>query len=277
MVALADQKILDIKGVQTPALGVGTWQMTGDECSRSVADGLVMGYRHIDTAQMYENEVDVGRGIAESGVERDEIFLTTKLSLHNVTAEAARRTTEESLTNLRTEYVDLLLIHWPSHDVPLEETLAAMQELREEGKTRRIGVSNFPPSLLKRAREQADIFCNQVEYHPFLSQNRLLRSVRDEGLLLTAYCPLARGKVMEDETIGGIARLYERSPAQIALRWLIQQDVAAIPKASNTDHLAANLDIFDFELSQEEMRRISQLGNEERLINPDWGPAWERM
>jgi len=267
---------MEILGAAVPLLGFGTWELRGRECEHGVAHALSLGYRHVDTAQMYENEAEVGRGLEASGVGREEVFLTSKLAPGNLARSRALRSTEASLRALGTGYLDLLLIHWPRFEVPLGETLEAMGALQEAGKIRWIGVSNFPPSHLSRARKIAEIFCNQVEYHPFLSQDRLLRDVRDEGLLLTAYCPLARGRVAEDKTISEIAAAHGKSPAQIALRWLIQQKVAAIPKASKDAHREENLDIFDFSLSDEEMERIFALGGEERIIDPSWAPEWER-
>jgi len=274
--AQKDQITLEIMGESVPALGLGTWQATGSECRDAVEHALSIGYRHIDTAQMYENEEEVGRGMAAVGFDRDELFLTTKLAPGNLDRKSVHRTTEESLKRLATNRIDLLLIHWPDGQVPLEETLEAMLALREQGKIRRIGVSNFPPSHLHRARQVCEIFCNQVEYHPFLAQDHLLRAVRDEGMLLTAYCPLARGEALKNDTLREIGDAYAKTAAQVALRWLIQQGVSAIPKASKAKHREQNFDIFDFELTDDEMSRISALGGERRIIDPEWAPKWER-
>jgi len=276
MTRRAPEGHIEILGEAVPALGFGTWQITGEECERAVADALARGYRHIDTAQMYENEREVGRGIVASGVDRAEIFLVTKVATDNLAREAVRRSTLESLERLGTDSIDLLLVHWPSPETPLSETLGAMRDLQEEGRVRRIGVSNFPPSRFEEALGITEIFCNQVEYHPFLNQDPLLSTVRERGLLLTAYCPLARGRVAEDATIREIGKVHDKTPGQVALRWLIQQGIAAIPKASSTEHRAENIDIFDFSLSKEEMERISALRGEERLIDPEWAPEWER-
>jgi len=264
-----------IQGTEIPALGLGTWQFTGAACTEGVEHALDLGYRHIDTAQIYENEEEVGAGLRNAATDRDEIYLTTKVWVENLEPSSVRRSTEESLRRLDTEYVDLLLIHWPSNDVPLERTLDAMMVLRDEGKTREIGVSNFTPSLVRRALDHVPIICNQVEYHPFLDQDALLDLAEARDLLLTAYSPLARGRVMKDETMQAIAEAHGKTPAQVALRWLLQQDqVAAIPKASSAAHREANLDVFDFELSEDEMDRIFDLAGNERLINPSFAPAW---
>lgn len=264
-----------IQGVRVPALGFGTYRITGEDCRTAVEDALSIGYRHIDTAQSYDNEEEVGKAIRHSAVDRDEVFLTTKIGVDNLEAASARSSTEESLRKLDVEYVDLLLIHWPSDRVPVEETLDVMLEFQDDGKARHIGVSNFPPDLVERARAKAAIFSNQVEYHPFLAQDELVEQARSKDYLLTAYSPIARGRVRDDETLQRIAAKYAKSPAQVALRWLIQQkNVAAIPKAASSDHRQQNFDIFDFELTGEEMKTISSLGRGERIVDPSWGPAW---
>jgi 2,5-diketo-D-gluconate reductase B len=266
-----------VQGTDVPALGLGTWKLRGAACREAVTHALDMGYRHLDTAQIYGNEADVGEGIRAAGVDREDFFLTTKVWYENRSREATRRTTEESLRRLQTEYVDLLLVHWPAGDLPIEETLDALRALQDAGKARHIGVSNFTPTLLERALAHTPIFCNQVEYHPYLSQARLLAMARRHDLLLTAYSPIAHGQVTRDETLQEIAEAYGKSPVQVTLRWLIQQDhVAAIPKASTAEHREANLGIFDFALSEEEMAHISGLARGERLISPSFAPAWEQ-
>jgi len=266
----------EIQGRSIPALGFGTFQFEGEACYRGVREALDIGYRHIDTAQMYGNEEEVGRALRDAGLARDEVFLTTKIWRDHLAPEDARRTTVESLDKLGVDAVDLLLIHWPNDDVPLDETLAVMVEMHQEGKTRSIGVSNFPSALLRRALELAPIVCNQVEYHPFLGQETLLGIAREHDLLLTAYSPLARGLVPEDPTLREIGRRHGKSAVQVALRWLIQQpQVAAIPKAATAEHRRANFEIFDFELSEEEMRRIHGLERGQRVIDPPFGPDWD--
>lgn len=265
-----------IQGDSVPALGLGTWQVNGEECERAVEHALEIGYRHIDTAQAYENEREVGRGLQAANVDRDEIFLTTKVWYENLSPERVRSTTEASLSRLDTPYVDLLLVHWPNDEFDLHETIDALQELRAEGKTRHIGVSNFPGYLLEEALSYADnIFCDQVEYHPYLGQEELLEMADEHDLLITAYSPLARGKVLDDEALREIAEEHGKSPAQVTLRWHVQQDrVAAIPKASSAEHRESNFDIWDFELSEEEMERIHSLASGNRIIDPDFAPAW---
>lgn len=261
---------------RVPALGLGTWQMGGPTCRNMVEAALAMGYRHIDTAQMYDNEQDVGAALRCSDVPRDELWVTTKLARDNLKRDDVLRSTEASLTKLGLDHVDLLLIHWPSAQVPLDETLHAMLELKDQQLTRRLGVSNFPPWLVDDALSIARVFCNQIEYHPLLSQKQQLDTARRRGMLLTAYSPLARGKVVDQPVLTRIGEDHGKSAAQVALRWLIQQEnVAAVPKASSREHLEQNLDIFDFELSAVEMARIAELSRKrDRQIDPHWAPSW---
>ena len=252
---------IQVQGTSVPALGLGTWQLTGQSCRETVETALEMGYRHIDTAQAYGNERQVGLGIDAAAVDREDVFLTTKLDGSNRDERSVRRSTRESLNKLGTDYLDLLLIHWPNTPwmASLSETLRAMNDLVEEGLVRHIGVSNFSPSLLDKARDisSAAIFTDQVQYHPYWDQRKLLDYCRIHDVLLTAYSPLARGGVLDDPALVQIGNKYGKSSAQVALRWLLQQDgVAAIPKASSCDHLEANMAVFDFELTDAEMERI---------------------
>lgn len=269
---------MEIRRVQetdVPALGLGTWELEGAACREVVATALDMGYRHIDTAQVYGNEDEVGAGMATAGVAREEIFLTTKVWNSRLEPDRVRSTTEDSLRRLRTDYVDLLLIHWPARMDILPHTLEAMLVLRDAGKVRHVGVSNFTPSQLAEALRHAPIFCNQVEYHPFLAQDALLDSCRTNGVLFTAYSPIARGRVLEDPVLTEIGGAHDRSPAQVALRWLLDHDqVAVVPKASTAEHLRANLDVFGFSLTPDERRRIAALDRGERLVDPDFAPDW---
>ncbi|MCJ0621072.1 aldo/keto reductase [Haloarcula hispanica] len=252
---------IQVQGTSVPALGLGTWQLTGQSCRETVETALEMGYRHIDTAQAYGNERQVGLGMDAAAVDREDVFLTTKLDGSNRDERSVRRSTRESLNKLGTDYIDLLLIHWPNTPwmASLSETLGAMNDLVEEGLVRHIGVSNFSPSLLDKARDisAAPIFTDQVQYHPYWDQRKLLDYCRIHDVLLTAYSPLARGGVLDDPALVQVGNRYGKSPAQVALRWLVQQDgVAAIPKASSRDHLEANMAVFDFELTDAEMERI---------------------
>jgi 2,5-diketo-D-gluconate reductase B len=251
-----------VQGVAVPAVGLGTWQMTGEECRNAVMTGLEQGYRHIDTAQMYGNEDAVGAAVAASDVDRTDVFLTTKLDRGNQSDDAVLRSVEQSLERLGMEYIDLLLIHTPSRSVPIEETIGAMNRLQREETVRHIGVSNFSIQQTKEAVEASDtpILTNQVKYHPFHGQTDLIEYCIENDVLLTAYSPLARGDVVTDDTLTAIGERYGKTASQVALRWLIQQpNVIPIPKASNRDHLTENIAVFDFELTDEEMQQVFEL------------------
>ena len=268
---------VNVQQEKVPALGYGTWQLTGDACVEGVADALAIGYRHIDTAQVYDNEAQVGEGMRRADVERDAIFLTTKVWFDRFTRDTLPPSVDESLRKLGTDYVDLLLLHWPNDDVELAETLDAMRTVQDQGKARHIGLSNYPPSQLRQAQQHATIFCNQVEYHPYLSQDALLSLARQTDYMLTAYSPIARGRVVDDPTLTAIAHAHGKTVVQVVLRWLIQQDhVAAIPKAATAAHRRSNFDIFDFQLTDEQMGQIAALDQGLRLAQPDWAPNWER-
>ena len=271
-------RFVDLHGTAVPALGFGTYKLTGDTCREGVLDALALGYRHIDTAQIYGNEAEVGEAIRHSGVPRSGLFLTTKVWVDALHAPDVLRSAEESLRCLGTDYVDLLLVHWPSRTVPLEETLGAFERLREAGKTRHIGVSNFSPGGFARALELAPVACNQVEYHVFLDQQRVHSLCQTHGALLTAYRPLAGGGLREDATVQAIAEAHACTPEQIGLAWPLQQpQVAAIPKASSPAHRRANLAALDVVLSGEEMGRLSALTRaNRRFVNPsNLAPDWD--
>lgn len=261
--------------LRIPLLGLGTWDLRGSTCVRAVREALELGYRHVDTAQMYENESEVGRALRESGVERANVFVTTKLWRDSLTREAVRASFEDSLKRLGTDYVDLLLIHWPNPDVPLEETLGAMGRAHESGRARAIGVSNFPVELWKRALELALVGINQVELHPYLGQSALVKLAKERELQLVAYTPIAKGRAATEPTIVRIAHAHDRTPVQVALRWLVQRGIGAIPKAARRAHLEENLRVFDFDLSDEEIERISALACDRRLVAPSWSPEWD--
>lgn len=248
-----------IRETEIPALGLGTWRMGSTECREAVGTALDLGYRHVDTAQAYGNEREVGAAIRESSVDREEIFLTTKLDWRNRDHEGVLESVQASLNKLQTDYVDLLLIHQPNLRTPVEETLGAMDDLREEGSVSHIGVSNFSVPRLDRARRiaEAPILTDQVQYHPFWGRRDLLDYCQIHDVMLTAYSPLAHGGAVRDEVLGDIGARHGKSPAQVALRWLVQQDgVATIPKSTSREHLEENLAIFDFELSEREMHAI---------------------
>lgn len=259
-----------------PALGMGTWQLKGAECRDAVSAALELGYRHLDTAQAYENEADVGAALAESGVPRDEVFVTTKVWYEHARRDDLLRSVDDSLRRLKLDHVDLLLLHWPNAEVPLEETMDALNRTLGRRLTRFIGVSNFPSAMLRNALELAPLVCDQVEYHPYLRQDEVATVCRARGMAMVAYSPIAQGRVFDDATLRAIGAPRGKSGGQVALRWLLQQSgVVAIPRSSKRAHLAANIDIFDFELDAAEMRTIGHLGEGRRLIDPDWAPAWD--
>ncbi|MDY6774402.1 MAG: aldo/keto reductase [Candidatus Nanohaloarchaea archaeon] len=262
------------KGLEMPSIGLGTWQMKGKECEKAVETALEMGYRHVDTAEMYENEERVGEGIANADVDREDIFLTTKVWRTNLEREEVRKALEGSLEKLGTDYVDLLLIHWPNENVPVEETLDAMQELKEEGRVRNIGVSNFTPELLDEALQaNENVAVNQVEKHIHHQQDRMTEYCQENDLVLTAYSPLARGRASEEPLLEEIGESYGKTAVQVALRWLVQQEnVVAIPKAAPEEYQRENLNVFDFELTREEMERIEKLDRDQRYVDPGFAP-----
>jgi 2,5-diketo-D-gluconate reductase B len=271
-------EFLHIKGCDLPCIGFGTSGLHGGSCRDMVAFALDAGYRHIDTAQAYGNEADVGAGIRQSKVDRAQVFLTTKIWMENTGYRDAKRTTAESLQRLGTDYVDLLLLHWPNDRIPMGDSLKALAELRAEGKARHIGVSNFTSRHLKEAVEThgADLFCNQVEYHVMLSQDALLAYMRPRGIVLVAYSPLGRGRIPGNDTLARIGRQYGKSASQVALRWLmLQEGVAMIPKAGSREHCRANLDIFDFTLSRDDLAEIGKLATGRRIVDPGWAPDWD--
>ncbi len=266
----------DIQNTRVPALGFGTFRLLGDVCRKQVRKALEAGYRHIDTARVYDNEEAVGQGISESGVDRSEIFLTSKVWIDDLEPVKVRQSTDKSLRLLKTDYLDLYLIHWPSDRFPMDATLEALQEMQTAGKIRHLGVSNFPPAYFQRAIEIAPIFTNQVEYHPLLGQKRLLELAREHGVLLTAYSPLAQGDVLKEPVLKEVGAKHGKNAAQVSLRWLLQQDnVAAIPRSSSEKNLHANFDIFDFELDAEDLEKIERLPKNVRTINPAFAPDWE--
>ena len=255
--------MIEANGARIPALGLGTWELRGRTCARIVEQALTLGYRHIDTAQVYENEQEVGEGLRASRVRRSELFLTTKVWTTHFAPNDLERSTKESLVRLRVSDVDLLLLHWPNSHVPLAETLGALAHAKTLGLTRHIGVSNFTVALLDEAvaLSPEPLVCNQVEYHPYLEQTKIREACARHGIAMVAYSPIAKGKIRNDPTLTRIGHAHGKSPAQICLRWLVQQNVSAIPRTSKLERLQENIDIFDFELSDEDMREISTMGS----------------
>ena len=268
-------RALEIQGSTVPKLGFGTWEILGRDCEEGVSDALEIGYRHIDTAQAYDNEAEVGRALAASGVPRNELFLTTKLWRDEYHPDRVRPSAEGSLGRLQVDCVDLLLLHWPNDAVPLEQTLDALAELRDKGLIKHFGVSNFPLGLLDEALAISPIFADQVEFHPYLDQQPLVDRAIERDFMVTAYSPLARGKVPDDPILREIGDQYGRTAGQVALRWLLDKpNVATIPKASSHERRVENFEVFDFGLSDEDRARIDELHSGERIVDPRWAPDW---
>lgn len=271
---------IDLQDTKIPALGFGTYKLKGPEAEVAIIKALETGYRHIDTAQIYDNEKEVGNAILASGVQREDIFLTTKIWMDKVRDGDLQASADASLKKLKTEYVDLLLIHWPVKDVPFSEQLKALQEVQASGKAKMIGVSNFNIPMVREVVETigAPVVTNQVEYHPFLLQKPMLDYLKAHRMFLTAYSPLAQGHVTGNPKIEEIAKKYSKTAGQITLRWLVQQpNVAAIPKSGTEQRIRENFDIFDFTLTDDDMRQIHALAHAGgRVVNPAFAPDWDQ-
>ena len=271
---MADQIIVEANGARIPAIGLGTWQLRDEACFEAVRWGLEAGYRHLDTAAMYENEEPVGQALKASGLDRDSVFVTTKVWPSEVAPGALERSAEASLKRLGLSQVDLLLIHWPSADVPVADSVKALAQAKRQGLARHIGISNFSAKLVEQAVAATDepLVTNQCEYHPYLNQDRVRAAGRRHGMAFTSYCPLGRSGLIGDPTIRAIAEAYERTPAQVILRWHVQQPgTIAIPRSGNRGRIAENLDVFDFALAADEMARISALARPDgRRVSPAW-------
>ncbi len=273
-------KTIALQGHEMPSLGFGTYKLLGEEAARAVDFALNTGYSHIDTAQVYENEDGVGDGLKQSGVARDKIFLTTKVWRNRFAEGTVAQSVDESLRKLKTDYVDLLLVHWPFPETPVAKLVEGVMKAQQDGKAKLIGVSNFNVAQMEEAIEISGgkICVNQVEYHPYLSQKPVLDFTRRNKMALTAYSPVGRGKAIKDPVLKEIGLKYGKNAGQVTLRWLVQQDgVAAIPKSATPDNIKNNIDIFDFELSAEDMKKIHALASEEgRQVNPDFAPQWDK-
>jgi diketogulonate reductase-like aldo/keto reductase len=271
--------LVKANGAEIPAIGLGTWKLSGRGCIEAVAHAISVGYRHIDTAAMYMNEDEVGEGLRASGIPRDQLFVTTKVWYENVGPGDLERSAETSLRKLGLDRVDLLLIHWPNPDIDTATSIRALCEAKSRGLASHIGVSNFPSAMVEKAvaASSEPLVCNQVEYHPRLSQRAVLDTCRAHGLATTSYSPLGRGEIADDPKVRAIAQRHGRTPGQIILRWHVQQPgVVAIPKSATPSRIAENLDVFDFTLTDEEMAEIHGLARPDgRLIDPAWAPKWD--
>lgn len=271
-------KYYNVGGEKVPAIGLGTYLIKGKGAVETIERAIDIGYRHIDTAQLYENESEVGTAIQQAPVDRSDIFLTTKVWPTRLSKDDFIPSVEDSLRKLKTDYVDLLLIHWPNNDIPLAESVAELIKVKEQGKAKNIGVSNFPINLIAKAMGLgAEIIGNQVEYHPYLDQSILKAWLDHNKLLLTAYCPLAQGRILNDLRMQELSKELGKSTAQITLRWLMQQDnVLAIPKSTHPDRLKANLEVFDFTLSEAQMNLLNTFCEpSQRFVRSSNEPDWD--
>ncbi|MBV6489395.1 MAG: 2,5-diketo-D-gluconic acid reductase B [Pseudorhodoplanes sp.] len=267
-----------VKDAQIPLVGLGTWELRGRECTRLVDQAIRLGYRHFDTAQLYGNEREVGEGVRASGIRREEVFVVTKVAPDNLAPGPLMRSVRDSIGNLRLGEIDLLLLHWPNKGVPLRETVAALCEVKREGLARHIGVSNYTVALLEEATRLSGerLVCNQIECHPYLDQTKVIAATRKHGMAVVAYSPIARGNAKGDATLARIGRAHGKSAAQVSLRWLVQQEVAIIPRTSKVERLAENIALFDFTLSEAEMREIVGLAHPGgRIVDWAWSPKWD--
>jgi 2,5-diketo-D-gluconate reductase B len=268
----------DIAGI--PLVGLGTWDLRGRTCARMVEQALRIGYRHIDTAEMYDNEREVGAGLHAAGVARENIFLTTKVWPSHFAPRELERAAKQSLSRLGLAQVDLLLLHWPNPEIALSDTLGALCNVKRMGLARHIGVSNFTVALIEQAVKLADepLVCNQIELHPFLDQGRVIAACRSHGMAVVAYSPIARGGAKNHPVLARIGKAHGKSAVQVSLRFLLQHGIAVIPRTSRVERLSENLAIFDFELSQMEMAEIAALaGRDGRVVNYSYSgsPQWD--
>ncbi len=271
---------VEAKGARIPLLGLGTWQLRGRACARVVEQALRLGYRHLDTAEIYDNERAVGEGLHASGVKRSGVFVTTKIWPSHFAPGELERTARECLVRLRLSEVDLLLLHWPNPQIPLAETLGALGRVKHDGLARHIGLSNFTVALIEEALQATTepLVCDQIECHPFLDQSKLIAACRRHGMAVIAYAPIARGAVRDDDVLVRVGAAHGKSAVQVCLRFLVQQDIVVIPRTSKVERLAENAAIFDFALGEQEMAEISRLAQRDgRLL--DWAfsgqPKWD--
>ncbi|MGY3608502.1 MULTISPECIES: aldo/keto reductase [unclassified Bradyrhizobium] len=270
--------IIEANGARIPAIGLGTWELRGRTCARIVEQALRLGYLHIDTAQMYDNEREVGEGLRASAVRRDDVFITTKVWTTHFRPNDLERSAKESLARLRLTEVDLLLLHWPNPQVPLAETMGALAHAKQLGLARHIGVSNFTVALIEEAVAACaePLVCDQVEYHPYLDQAKVKAACAAHGMALVAYSPIAKGRIRNERALARIGDRYRKTAAQVCLRWLVQQNVAAIPRTSKLERLSENINVFDFELSEDDMSLISAMGGASgRITDFGFAPKWD--
>ena len=267
---------VEVHGFKLPLVGLGTWQLRGRDCARVVQQAIRVGYRYIDTAQMYDNEAAVGEGVRTSG-HRSEVVVCTKIQPERLAPHDLERSVKESLVRMRLDVIDLLLIHWPNPRIPLAETLGAMAKVKAEGFVRQIGVSNFTVALVEQAMKATTepLVCNQFECHPYLNQDKVIAACRKAGMAPVAYSPIARGNATGDELLARIGKAHGKTAAQVCVRWLTQQGIGVIPRTSKIERLQENFAIFDFDLSDAEMKEIAGLARDGRIVDWSWSPKWD--
>ena len=269
---------VEANGAKIPAVGIGTWDLRGRNCARVVEQALRLGYRHVDTAEMYDNEREIGEALRASRISRREVFITTKVWQTHLSPPEFERSTKESLARMRLSEVDLLLIHWPNPQIPLSETIGALCKMKKTGYARHIGVSNFTVPMMREAVNLATepLVTNQIEWHPYLDQSRVVKVARDLGLAVTAYSPIARGRAAADKTLKTIGLAHRKTAGQVCLRFLVQEGAIVIPRTSKVERLTENMSIFDFALSDAEMDEIRKLATPRGRI-VEWGgaPRWD--
>jgi 2,5-diketo-D-gluconate reductase B len=271
---------IEAHGAKIPLIGLGTWNLRGSACARVVEQALRLGYRHIDTAEMYDNEREVGDGLRASGVDRNSVFVVTKIWPLHFAPRELERTAKECLARLRLSEVDLLLLHWPNPRIPLSETLGALCKVKQAGLARHIGVSNFTVALIEEATALSSepLVCNQFELHPFLDQTKVVVATRAHGLAVVAYSPIARGNAKNDAVLARIGKAHGKTGTQVCLRWLTQQQIVVIPRTSKVERLTENFSIFDFELSAAEIGEIGALAHPDgRIVDYAYSgtPKWD--
>jgi 2,5-diketo-D-gluconate reductase B len=271
--------VVEARGARIPLIGLGTWDLRGRACARVVEQALRLGYRHVDTAEMYDNEREVGEGLRASGVKRNDVFVTTKVWPSHFAPRELERAAKDSLVRLRLPEVDLLLLHWPNPQIPLSETLGALCKVKRMGLARHIGVSNFTVALVEEAvaLSEEPLACNQIEVHPLLDQTKVVAACRRAGIAIVAYSPIARGGVKNNQVLARIGKAHGKTAAQVSLRFLVQQGIVVIPRTSRVERLSENLAIFDYELSAAELGEIGRLASRDGRIvdyaysgSPDW-------
>jgi len=271
-------QFVEAHGARIPQIGLGTMTLKGDVCVQAVTTALQMGYRHLDTAWFYGNEKEVGEGLRQSGVRREDVFICTKVRETHLEPDKFRQSLSESLANLQLPYVDLLLIHWNNKDVPFKTSVGALCQAKKDGKARHVGVANFTTRMLDEAWAVTSepLVCNQIEMHPFIDQDKVVAASKKQGMAVVAYCPIARGKVPGAEALERIAKAHGKSAAQVSLRYLVQMGIVPIPRTATPAHLKENLDVFGFTLSEAEMVDLKKLNaNNMRVVNPPHAPVWD--